>query len=507
MSDSEVPLGSIIYAAVKPIFKIYFIIAAGFYLGRKSIITIDTARNLSAIVVTLALPSLLFSKIVTNIQSSDIKQIGIIALMSFLLMIFGGLGSYFGYLLNKPKFWKGTAIAVGMLSNISDLPIAYLETFAVGGIAFSDEEGEKGISYICIFTMFQVFFQFNLGLNGLIGWDFNQQIKSTDDAENHQARKLESSTYTATDNDDNDGNTGNDDNDDIYQNDYDGEDSESFADASFLRVASLRPTSSNISRLRSNTSQSSIRRHQSETIHDIINEYSEANAIKRQNSRVRPGEFTELKVIPGDDEKTAKPKSKASKVLLFFYENMTKPLSATVVIAVIIAMIPWVKALFVTSDRKFVHIPNAPDEQPPLSFVMDFATYLGSASVPLGLLILGSTLSRLAIGEMPKRFWVTPLFISLFKLVISPIIGVCLVLGFSKANFFKDDDILKFVCTIVWCLPNATSIIYITAFYNPTENVDDYHQMDYLALTYIMQYPLLVIALPFLTTFTMKVLL
>lgn len=481
MPDSSVPLGDIIYSAVKPIFKIYIIMAFGFYLGKKNVIAVDTTRNLSDLVVTLALPCLLFNKMVTNLESSDIKQIGIVGLVSVLLTSFGAVGGYLSYLLSKPKYWKGSSVCVGMLSNISDLPIAYLQTFAVGGLIFTDEEGEKGISYICVFTMFQIFFQFNLGFNKLIGYDFDQQTKVN--------KKLDEEKSI----------------DQVLETSSSNSEIESVTDLNAVPLTLLNSNTSNASRYLSRVTTAEIRRQPTQTINDIINEYSASDALKKVNSRVRPGQFTDLEVVSDEPEIKKIEESKFKNLLLFFYDNMRKPISVTLVVAITISMIPWVKGLFVTG-QSFVHIPNAPDQQPPLSFIMDFTSYLGNACVPLGLLILGATLSRLRIGEMEKNFWLTPLAITIYKLVISPIIGVCIILGLSQSNMFQDDDILKFICTIVWCLPNATSIIYITAFYNPIDD-DRFNQMDYLALTYIMEYPLLAIALPFLTTFTIKVLL
>ena len=146
MSDSSsLDLGLVIYSAVKPIFKIYFIIAIGFYLAKRNILSVSTCRDISDTVVTAIMPCLIFNNIVSNLKSSDIKNIGIIIFTSALLFTFGGLLAYGIHIITKsPKRWLGGLISVGIFPNISDLPIAYLQTFAKGGVIFTTAQGEKG---------------------------------------------------------------------------------------------------------------------------------------------------------------------------------------------------------------------------------------------------------------------------------------------------------------------------------------------------------------------------
>lgn len=476
----SISLGSVIYTAVKPIWKIYFIILCGFFFGKRNILTVETARNVSDIVVSLILPCLVFNKIVTNIENSDIKQIGIVVLVSIVLFGLGGLGALLVYYITKsPKYWKGGCVMVGLCPNISDLPIAYISTLA-SGLVFSEEEGDMGIAYICIFTAVQVFIQFNLGSFKLIGWDFTQQNKNQD---------LEQSTKS---------NSGTEDNE--VDEDASSSSRSSF-DPNQNQVIPLEDLERTMTTATNATSNLSLRRARSQSINDVINEYSQASRIFSGKSQPAPGEFTDLKAIPTTNASAESKRPVVVKFLLFFLDNFKRPLSVALVIAIIISMIPWVKALFVTTDQ--ASLPTAPDKLPPLSFIMDFTGYLANACVPLGLLILGSTLARLKIGEMPKGFWQTPLALSVLRLIILPVIGVLINTRLHRIGWFDDDKILQFVCTIVFGLPNATSLIYLTAFYTPLEG--DHKQMDYLALTYIIEYPLLAISLPFVTTYTVKV--
>ncbi|KAH3675711.1 hypothetical protein WICPIJ_009298, partial [Wickerhamomyces pijperi] len=180
MTES-VELRTVVYTAVKPFFKIYAILGCGFYLGRKDVISPFFTKMLSDVVISLLFPCLVFEKIVSELESDNIREIGIIALVSVLYFGMGGLGGLLSYYAGgRPKYWKGGSISVGILPNISDLPIAYLTTFA-GGLVFDDDQGQKGIAYICIFTLFQVLVQFNFGVFKLIGYDYNQQMRDEKD--------------------------------------------------------------------------------------------------------------------------------------------------------------------------------------------------------------------------------------------------------------------------------------------------------------------------------------
>lgn len=479
----SLPLGNIIYTAVKPIFKIYLIISCGFLLGRKNILTVETSRNLSDIIISFIFPCLVFTKIVSNLQNSDIKQIGIICLVYVLMTLIAGAGGVGCYFAGKPVYWAGGCLSVALMPNISDLPIAYLQTFSTGAV-FTEAQGEKGVAYICIYTAVQILFQFNLGLFKLIGYDIDEQRKR--DPEKHALGEPEKEDEREVSLDQ----------DEVMS--YTSSHEENMEDNV---VIPLEGTTSSLQRVQSRMSNTSLRRSKTQNLHDIINEYSQANELKDAVHAV-PAPLTELTLVPTHADHSANTfKAKMTSLFWFTVDNWKRPVSVALVISMIVSMIPWVKALFVTTNQ--AHLPNAPDGMPPLSFIIDFTGYVAQACVPLGLLILGATLSRLEVSQLSWKFIRTPLMLSLLRLVIMPIIGTAIIAGFARCGWFKDDDILRFVSTIVWGLPQATSLIYLTAFYTPLEG--SWPQMDQLALAYIIQYPLLSISLPFVTTYAIKV--
>lgn len=584
-----VSIGEIIYAAVKPIFKIYIIMGLGFYLAKKNILTVPTCRDISDAVVTVFMPCLIFDKIVTNIVSSDIKNVGIIFFEGTLLFATGALLALaIFYLCNSPKAWFGGLISVGLFPNISDLPIAYLQTFSNSGDLFTVEEGAKGVAYVCIFLASQVFYQFSLGLFRLVEYDFRKELKD-DVAQNLEQENqiegvldllhlvdtktnekldaemvLENQVGKDVDNQPQKGMTNQErhlllpdsnaqsrtwgtahlicssssiDSKDADDTPHLGlQPSEIQQHDEFLMRHEMEPTisnprssvsmpslyassSNNVERRRTALTSSTnyyslnpvpsrtvdLRHMKSQDIEDVINEYSEFDRLKNSEVKRVASLTSEVAVEVTKPEAEIKPEeTKLQKFLnqaVATLRNFKTPNSLALIVSIGVAMAPPLKALFVPSN---FYIPNAPDKQPPLSFVIDFTAYVGAATVPLGLLLLGATIARLKVQSIIPGFWKTVIAITACRLIILPIFGVGLTTGIYKAGWYGDDALLRFVSVLEFGLPNATALVYFTAFYtDPTS--PDHLQMDCLALCLIAQYAVLFITLPFLVTFTMVV--
>lgn len=135
-----------------------------------------------------------------------------------------------------------------------------------------------------------------------------------------------------------------------------------------------------------------------------------------------------------------------------FYKSLVAPASLAIVLSFPIALIPQLKALFV--DVPDVHISPAPDGHPPLAFFIDTTSFIGAASVPLGLICLGSALARL---NLPRNNWNSlPLgaisSLAIGKMVFTPVLGVLIVKGLVKGGVIpKEDKVLQFVCMWVAC--------------------------------------------------------
>lgn len=74
-----------------------------------------------------------------------------------------------------------------------------------------------------------------------------------------------------------------------------------------------------------------------------------------------------------------------------------------VVLGIVFSLVQPLKALLTeTPGWTGSRIPNAPDGNPPLSFLLQTTTYLGAVTVPMALIVLGSSFARLEVSEVPR---------------------------------------------------------------------------------------------------------
>ena len=583
-----VSLGQAIYVAVKPIFKIYLIIGVGFGLARYGILSVEATRIVSDIVLTILIPCLAFSKIVPYIEGQDIKQVGIICLSSVLVF---GTGLFMAFLVRTflpvPKRWRGGILAGGMFPNISDLPIAYLQSMD-NGFIFTEEEGNKGVASVIIFmTMFMICV-FNLGGFRLIESDFhyndieNADQESTssshDDDEalskkrvgdtstipvvsnNNSNYELKSRTKMSSniENDVNITSSSSANTDDINSLHSQGTRSTEASipstfsyttEAQDLGSAQPRHYSRELSRTdnsilsyRNSTNRRNtdgitrvrsldLRDGPPQDMNDIIKEYSNVDQFGhiRENpyykspephadGQSEEPEYGLGRILTSDATVTTKDIRKSGNFLpeklrkfsvvpliVFFLKNCLRPASIAVFISLVVAFIPWVKALCVTTEHT-PKIHHGPDGQPVLSFLIDFTSYVGSAAVPFGLMLLGATLGRLKLGKLYPGFWKSAVVLVILRQCVMPIFGVLWCDRLVKAGWlnWESDKMLLFVIAINWGLPSMTTIIYFTASYTPLDCKDPI-QMECVSFFLMLQYPLLIVSLPFLVTYFLKV--
>lgn len=586
------PLGEIIYAAVKPIIRMYMIIGTGFFLTRKGLFGVTAARACSDMVLMMFMPALVFDKIVSYISISDIKTIGVICFSAFIMYTINACVAFFVVKFTPvpkdPKNrWVGGALLAGIMQNVSDLPIAYIQAVSV----FSTAQQNKGTAYVIIWLAMYVVTQFNCGLFQLVEWDFNYTDKyyksaadDSTDIEKNDASSVNtgvdaSSTTAATEkktaagqahqafsNNDNAGGSGGDDDDD-YEDTVNIDDSNMpnlytpTTITSFSSESPISPTSSvassynqqqqqlprqhdqqqrkrslsnnlnprpltlvasKISQLSRTTSRASAiaripsARNMTQDVDapDHIDDVMSLNQeLIREYSRVEPYNqkmtkamkiITETNLTMKDVEEAGSDISFIKKYhlhyVIFFLQNFKKPNSVSLVVSITIALIPWVKALFVNTGT--VQVANAPDNEPALSFILMYAEYLGYPCVPLGLLLIGSVLARLEFGDIPKGFWKSAVCHTVFRLAILPIIGAALITRFKNAHWLTDPMAL-FVCSMEFALPSATVQIYLTAG-AMRPGVKTCSPLNCFGLYLALQYVVLVISMPFVVCYCIK---
>lgn len=568
----SIDLGAAIYIALKPILKIYTIIGVGFLLARYNIVSMETARGVSNMVVNAILPCLTFNKIVSNISDEDIKEVGVIVLSAMMLFAVGSLCAVVTrYAMNVPKQWFWGLMFAGFFPNISDLPIAYVQSMT-NGTVFSSSSVDKGVAYCCIFLMSQSFFMMNFGMWRVVGLDFRRDWEEEEDCqdidsgvsdeENSSIGELQQSRNLRQDDPSIYSNVsekpetapgiffgGNQTNSTQSmnllqpQNAYVKENSpslksyrtHSIVTSPDLRLRTAGRHTADCHRTRSYTidDRKSSSRRRASSGNDFITEYSAADQIRdgeldlsrpltlteelgNKNSTIGMRSPEDLSLTDPGGKSLSKVSSTVSGAhhdgkinrfithyklswIVYFLINFIRPASLGASLGIIVSMIPWVKACFVHTN---VHVHNAPDGEPVLNFLMDFTSYIGNACVPLGLLLLGGTLARLQVKKLPKGILKVALTMTVFRLMVIPIIGVAWANKLYKMNWL-DTIIGKFVMILTWSMPSATAQVYFTAFYTPLEG--SHIQMDCLSIFFIMQYAVLFITVPFVITYTLKV--
>lgn len=584
----SISLGAAIYIALKPILKIYSIMIVGYLLARYDIVSMETSRGISNMVVNALLPCLTFNKIVVGISDKDIKQIGVIGLSAVLLFVVGGFCALVTKLATPaPKKWFWGLLFGGIFPNISDLPIAYAQSMG-NGTVFTAEEAEKGVAYCCIFLISQSFLMMNFGLWRMIGLDFREKEHDDVESEHSSIREAAGKDEPGCETPRIIAEGGNifTENQRTYElGSFYGSAVEShghepdvspvlsltsrsradsvksldelprrssFSDLEAQRCASITTSSpsaleqssikryytadfDSLSRKSSHAiSRRSSSRRRRPSMTDVIQEYSVAEQIRDGEIDLhRPLSLTEdlgyknatFRSIAEEDEEEMNEgidenqnytvaRTQTSVVggkvgnfmkqhklewLEYAIINFIRPASLGAFLGIIVAMIPWVKALFVLTD---VHVHNAPDGLPVLNFIMDFTAYIGNACVPLGLLLLGGTIARLEIKKLPKGFLRVAILMTVLRLMVIPIIGVAWANKLYRIDWL-DTIIGKFIMILTWSMPSATSQVYFTAFYTPLEG--SHLQLDCLSVFILMQYAVLFITVPFVITYTIKV--
>jgi hypothetical protein len=163
-------------------------------------------------------------------------------------------------------------------------------------------------------------------------------------------------------------------------------------------------------------------------------------------------------------------KSLIKKRLLGFAKMLMTPQTITLIVSIIIALVPRLKGLFVTLPSD--NYPPAPDGLlprfqvptflttfltglPPLSIILQVSQFLGGASVPLGLMVLGCSLTQIKIQRPIVRMPILAIVsLGLWKLVILPVLGVLLEQGLVKHTGLvpKENTVLRFVLIYFACV-------------------------------------------------------
>jgi len=95
--------------------------------------------------------------------------------------------------------------------------------------------------------------------------------------------------------------------------------------------------------------------------------------------------------------------------LLKFGSNFLMPTTIALVLALPCSLVLPIKALFIDVDGwTGSRIPNAPDDRPPLAFILETASFVGAITVPASLILLGASMARLTVRTTTRAALTDP---------------------------------------------------------------------------------------------------
>ncbi|PBK63121.1 hypothetical protein ARMSODRAFT_1024161 [Armillaria solidipes] len=142
-------------------------------------------------------------------------------------------------------------------------------------------------------------------------------------------------------------------------------------------------------------------------------------------------------------------------------------------------VIPPLKELPDTTVQAFVEVDDGPsyrgpDGNPPLSFIITIAEFVGNMNVPMTLILLGASFARMKIPRpftkipLPALFWV-----SFCKLALLPVIGVLLTPELTHRGVVPKEALVeRFVATLLSGSPSAVSQLIVTQVYAKDHDLD-----------------------------------
>ncbi|KAG1781143.1 auxin efflux carrier [Suillus placidus] len=511
---SSIVIGTLLWISVQPLIRLqgsfskFLCVGCGFGVTKAGLLPAMAARGMGLVIINVTTPNLMFSTIVPSFNSSNITQLGPLVIVALIYMLIGVTLSW----IIKQLFWVPHRFRHGILvaggwANIGDIPISVTLSVMASAPFNGTDDQNLAVGYIAVFILVFSVTLFPLGGHRCVMMDFNGP-----DLENDQVKERLSTKHAKT---------------------------LSRLAAGFVHLRQIfkhPPVKEIHSEVAQNSGEKesphvTFTHEESVTICYDPPKQEEIEVLTLANEHLLSTEFPDptspsfTSVQPSPlltdgaqklSTTTSLPGSIAGHVavnhahwfpkfvsLAFgFLRSLMNPPSLSIIISFIIAIIPPLKALFVRGVPG-THMPSAPDGQPPLALIMNTAKFISAASVPMGLITLGSALARLSI---PRNQWSSlPLgaigSLAIGRLVVMPVLGILICQQFTHIGLIdSSNNVLRFVCIFLSGLPTATTQVFLTQVYSGTGNA------DHLSAFLIPQYIIMFISMTTVTSFTLHIL-
>ncbi|KDE09543.1 hypothetical protein, variant [Microbotryum lychnidis-dioicae p1A1 Lamole] len=456
MSEPTTPkINVLIWLAVKPIIKLALPSAAGYFLSRSGLFPVAGSRAASQIILNVTLPALMFAKIVPSFTSESVKAIGPIFLVGLVYMGFSFLmGFIILQLFPSPKNFRYGILAAAAWSNWGDLPTSVVQTVCLSAPFAGQADADLAIAYVAIFILIFYITLFPMRGTWFIQADYTRVKPSSDDEEEevgantagwpgtrekvthllNRGRKAQPTCPEA----ETDLSSGEENVPATERTVDPTRQMATFSDLSTAQAAAVDDTSEHNRKWSFDRAQLQAAQHERERLKTIMaspaqsvfgDETVEVSESDGQARRINgDGGASFEKAGPSNEQGSSSSVLQAGKWVHFakelnsFVASCITPPTILLVFALVCALVRPVKALFL--DASYSFHPTAPDGLPPLAIVLDTAAFLGNASVPLGLIVLGSALQRMKLPRPISRLpFASITALAVAKLVILPVFG------------------------------------------------------------------------------------
>ncbi|KDQ17492.1 hypothetical protein BOTBODRAFT_155504 [Botryobasidium botryosum FD-172 SS1] len=496
-------IGALIWVAIRPLLKMILSTSFGFILTRCDLFPVIAAKGAGQVLLNVTMPSLLFSKIVPAFTPQNVKALGPLLLVGIL---YQALGLAQAWIIRQffwvPRRFHYGILAAGIWSNWGDVPLAVATSITSAAPFNGKQDSDLAVAYISVFILVFYVTLFPAGGHRLIAADFNGANISDDETERSAPRPFQILWARIT------GGTTNTTSvsskpdsplDDVEKGDMKSSSEQPLAWPAVDQIG--------VSPIDSLPESPATAKHVS---------FSPEGTPKMRTPTL-PLPMTPVisivsTTVMGSESDTRPSQSAATgprfagrivdRTIRVLRSFMT-PVTITICTSFVIALVKPLKDLFVPSIPSSSLIPLAPDGNPPLYFIYDTAQFLGNASIPLGLITLGSALAKM---EIPRPLIKAPLgailSLAACKMIILPVIGVCIVQGLTHPGGLidPDDKVLRFVCIFFSCVPTATSQVFLTQVYSPDGDAST------LSTFLIPQYALMAVSMTALICYTLNIL-
>ncbi|WWD21690.1 hypothetical protein CI109_106176 [Kwoniella shandongensis] len=399
--------GQIIYKAFAPTLKMMICITIGYVLTKRGIFAPSNAKG------NVGLPALVFASMISAFTPENIKAFGPLVLVGCVYTVAGWI---FAYIIRDlfyvpPDFQYGIFV-MGACSNWGNLPTAVVQTVAKSAPFDPTSDIELGVAYVSLIPQ-------------LCAWDFREEnlrkgpppplkqrwklrlermkrlVHPRKEEDASEEEKVESPSHPDTQTK-------------RRSSSDHGEDGEEPTDL----VYRGRPGVAGANIARKKSRASSFHSMMESTRPIPATAPLEASGIAEpcvtspptQNNQLLPVVSAHGGEAYNYHHPVTPPPSVHEPTLLQKLISIVKgffmPLTIAIVLGIVCSVVQPIKALFVDVDGwSGTRIPNAPDGNPPLSFITDTASFLGGMTIPAGLILLGASFARLKIprkwSDMP----------------------------------------------------------------------------------------------------------